>query len=203
MPNEETITHWIADLKDGDEKAAGQLWDRYFDRLVQLARSKLGTSPKQVADEEDVASSVFRCLCEGAARGAYHPLADREDLWRLVITITAHKAIDQHRRLTPLKRGGGQVRCEVDLAKQSGQFVLDQINNGDPSPEFVIQMNDEFQALMAKLPSDVLRNIAIWKMEGYTNAAIAEKLDLTTRSVERKLRRIRECWQEHMDDAAN
>jgi hypothetical protein len=39
-----------------------------------------------------------------------------------------------------------------------------------------------------------LRQIALWKLEGDTNAEIARKLECTLRTVERKLERIRIYW---------
>ena len=41
---------------------------------------------------------------------------DRDDLWRLLVAITERKAIDQMRRARRVKRGGGRVRTEADLA---------------------------------------------------------------------------------------
>jgi hypothetical protein len=35
-----------------------------------------------MADEEDVALSVFRCLCDGAARGQFADVAIRDELWK-------------------------------------------------------------------------------------------------------------------------
>ena len=40
-----------------------------------------------------------------------------------------------------------------------------------------------------------LRQIATWKLEGYTNAEIAKQLDCTLRTVQRKLDRIRGYWE--------
>jgi hypothetical protein len=34
MPADESITRWIALLKEGDPAAAQRLWERYFRRLV-------------------------------------------------------------------------------------------------------------------------------------------------------------------------
>ena len=45
------------------------------------------------------------------------------------------------------------------------------------------------------LGDEELRSIARWKMEGDTNAEIADKLGCLPRTVERKLRRIRELWE--------
>src|SRR5262249_38049231 len=111
-PPDPSVTQWIDHLKRGEESAASALWQRYFDRLVRLAQPKLGPAPRRVADEEYVALRVFRCLCEGAARGRFPELADRDDLWRLLATLTLHKVIDQKRRSSGQKRGGGAVRGE-------------------------------------------------------------------------------------------
>jgi DNA-directed RNA polymerase specialized sigma24 family protein len=40
-----------------------------------------------------------------------------------------------------------------------------------------------------------LQQIAIMKMEGYTDGEIAEKLGVVTRTVERKMARIRAKWE--------
>jgi hypothetical protein len=98
---EGSITHWIADLKAGDEDAARQLWQRYFDQLGRLARVKLRSAPRAMADEEDVALSAFHSLCAAAARGGFSELNDRDDLWRLLVTITARKAVRQAVKWTP------------------------------------------------------------------------------------------------------
>ena len=52
-------------------------------------------------------------------------------------------------------------------------------------------MEEEFQALLARLPTDRLRQIAIWKMEGYTNEEIAEKAGISPRMVAYDLTVIR------------
>ena len=54
---------------------------------------------------------------------------------------------------------------------------------------------EEFQRLLARLPSEELRAIALWKMEGHTNAEIAALLGCTTVTVERRLQLIRATWK--------
>src|SRR5262249_37675856 len=72
------VTRWISALKAGAPKAAQPLWERYFDRLVRLARAQLRESRRggADADEEDAALSAFDALCRGAAAGRYPQLAD-------------------------------------------------------------------------------------------------------------------------------
>ena len=188
-----SVTRWIAALKEGDDQAASALWQRYFDRLVGLARRKLGATPRRAADEEDVALSVFRCLCDGAARGRFPVLTDRDDLWRLLTTLTIHKAIDQKRRAAGKKRGGGQVRGESVFGGDEGAG-LDNFVAEEPTPELLATLAEEHSRLMRTLDDDTLRQVALAKMEGYTNEEIAGKLGVTCRSVERKLNRIRTQW---------
>ncbi len=124
---EGSVTRWIADLKGGDAEAARALWGRYFDDLVRIARAKLRATRRVGADEdeEDAALSAFDSFCAGAARGQFPNLADRHDLWRLLVVIAARKArrrpiagVDRNaegcsgsRRETPrLDRPGRRVR---------------------------------------------------------------------------------------------
>ena len=95
-----------ANLKAGDLAAAQPLWERYFQRLVRLARQKLraGHRSGADADAEDAALNVFDSFCDGVARGRFPQLDDRDDLWRLLVTITTHKVTDHARRHGRQKR---------------------------------------------------------------------------------------------------
>jgi len=130
-----SISRWIAALKEGDNEAAAGLWRQYFDRLVRLAKKRLGAAQRRAADEEDVALSVFRCLCEGAARGRFPDVTDRDNLWRLLTTMTIRKVIDQKRRAGGLKRGGGHVRGESAFDDLPDSTGLDQVLGDEPTPE--------------------------------------------------------------------
>ena len=110
MSNDETVTHWVRQLEAGSQEAANQLWQRYYQELVELARKRLGSTPRRMSDEEDVALSVLRCLYDGAARGQFAALVNRQELWQLLAAITVRKVIDHKRHLTKQKRGGGRVR---------------------------------------------------------------------------------------------
>ena len=66
-----------------------------FDRLVHLARAHLKSSLRRVADEEDVAICAFNSFCRGAEQGRFPKLDDSTDLWRVLVTITERKAINQ------------------------------------------------------------------------------------------------------------
>ncbi len=190
MPAEGSVTHWIQLLPDGDQKAAQQLWEKYFQRLVGLARVKLQDFPRRVADEEDLALSAFDSFCRGIEQGRFPQMADRTNLWSLLVTITARKVLNLKRDQQRLKRGGSATPDGLDEA-----FELEHAHGEEPSPDFVAEVTEECQRLLDLLGDDDLRRIAMWKMEGYTNKEIAEKLPGSPRTVERKLELIRGIWE--------
>src|SRR5262249_7628732 len=106
-----SVTRWIGDLKAGGDSAAQHLWERYFHRLVHLARARLRAARRSggIADEEDAALSAFDSFCRGAAAGRYPRLADRDGLWRLLVVITLRKVMAQVGRQAARKRGGGRL----------------------------------------------------------------------------------------------
>jgi DNA-directed RNA polymerase specialized sigma24 family protein len=177
----ERITHWLGLLQAGDLRAAQPLWERYFERLVRLAQSRL--PPAGDADGEDVALSAFASFCRGAAAGRFPRLADRHDLWRLLVFITAQKAADHLARRKARKRGGG--------APHADPAALEQVVGREPTPEFAALVAEEFQRLLGRLADGELRQIALWKLEGYTNQEISERAGCALRTVANKLELIR------------
>jgi DNA-directed RNA polymerase specialized sigma24 family protein len=193
-----SVTHWISLLKAGEHAAAQPLWEAYCRRLAGLARRKLGTAPRRAADEEDVALSAFDSFCRGAEQGRFPQLHDRDDLWHLLVVLTARKALQLRRHECREKRGGGKILTEGDLetADDSGEGALARVLGQEPTPEFAAQVAEEYQRLLDLLGDDELRAIALWKMEGETNEDIAAKLGCVPRTVERRLRVIRSLWDQ-------
>jgi DNA-directed RNA polymerase specialized sigma24 family protein len=195
--SDDEITRWLEGLAEGDNAAVGEVWGRYYERLVRLARQKLGEGHRREADEEDVALSAFHSLCRGAAEGRFPQLDNRHDLWKLLVTITARKAGAQLRRAHRHKRGGGAVRGEsvfIQADASNRPFGIDDVMGDEPTPELVAAITEQCDRLLAALGDDLLRRIALAKLEGYSNEEIAAQLDCVPRTVERKLARIREIW---------
>jgi len=197
VDHQEDITAWIGRLKEGDDRAAEAIWQQYFDKLVRLARRKLEGMPRRAVDEEDVALSAINSFCARAADDRFARLNDRHDLWKLLVTITARKALAQQKRHRAQKRGGGNVRGDSifvrpdDNQREAG---LAQVLGSEPSPELAAMVAETCQELLERLGDDSLQTVARLKMEGYSNDEIAGQLNCTTRTVERKLNLIRSKW---------
>ena len=177
---EGSITRWIGELQAGariDEATQG-LWERYYDRLVHLARARLRDAPRGPADEEDAALSAFDSFCRGVAAGRFPRLGSRDDLWRILVTIT-RKAADQIRDERRQKRGGGRLLGEAALvgAEDGAVCGFEAIAGREPSPEFAALVADEVRLRLAELRDESLRRVALLRLEGYDNGDIAALLE--------------------------
>lgn len=189
-----SMTERICELRAGRnvDDAARAIWDRYFEPLVRLARARLRDLPGAMVGEEDVALSTLDCLCRGLPEGRYPGLSGRDDLFRLMVTITARKAANRIRDESRGRRGGGRVVDERALdAEGDGAGGLAALAGREPPPESAAIFAGELGRLLAALPSDEHKAIAALKLEEYTDREIADRLGLGLRTVERKLAVIR------------
>jgi DNA-directed RNA polymerase specialized sigma24 family protein len=195
-----SVTRLIIDLRSHDPKvrelAARLVWGRYFQELLVLARNHLSARIRGREDEEDVLQSMYKSFCLRQRRGDFD-LANRDQLWDLLVQITLRKARNTATRHLQGKR---DVRRESGLAasrsdQDSKATIVDQIDSDGPTPAEAALMNEALERRFQMLKDPDLRQIALWKLEGYTNLEIAAQLQCTVRTVERKLERIRAYWE--------
>jgi DNA-directed RNA polymerase specialized sigma24 family protein len=200
-----SVTRLIIDLRSDEpavrEVAARLVWGRYFQELLVLARNHLSARIRSREDEEDVLQSMYKSFCIRQRRGDFD-LANRDELWNLLVRITLRKARNAANRHLQGKR---DVRREdAEAADRPGEeplgTILDQIDSDGPTPAEAALLNEALERRFQMLKDPDLRQIALWKLEGYTNPEIATKLDCTVRTVERKLERIRTYWETARDE---
>jgi RNA polymerase sigma factor (sigma-70 family) len=193
------VTTWLRNLStEGGEEAAQRLWERYFERLIRLARKKLGPGKRRMSDEEDVVLSAFHSFFRRAAAGRFPRLEDREDLWKILVRITVRKAFDHQKHEYRQKRGGGAVRGDSIFrsdGESEGCGGIEQVMGREPTPEFAAQVVEEYERLLGRLEDDTLREIAILRLESNSVAEIGQQLGCSLRTVKRRLAIIREQWE--------
>jgi hypothetical protein len=149
-----SVTRWLGRLRAGGPAAARQLWERYFRRLVGLARKRLHGAARRATDEEDVALSAFDSFCRSAEQGRFPDLADRDGLWRLLV-VTDRKASNQREHATRQKRvpRGGNVLNEGALppADSAGGSPLARLPSREPTPEYAAQVAETWRRLFGLL----------------------------------------------------
>jgi DNA-directed RNA polymerase specialized sigma24 family protein len=195
MRFESSISRCIVRLKSGDEEAIEPIWRRYYRRLVGLVHRKLHGKARRIVDGEDIALSAFDSFARGVKRGRFPELRDRNDLWRLILTIAERKAFDRNAECFRLKRGGKAGRqlslsdCERDGKLQAGKAA----NRLEPTPEEAA-VTAETMAMLLKMLDPEMQRLALGKLEGFTNRELANELSCSLATVERKLKLIRKVW---------
>lgn len=195
------VSYWIDQVKAGDSLATHQLWQHYFERLVRAVGAKLIGRVKGWSDEEDVAISVMKSFYRAAEAGRFPDLTNRDDLWRLLLRMASRKIIDRHRHGNRQRRGGSNL--PQSLHKEDSDYGLEAIEvlGNEPSPEMVMSMAETIEAVIRVLGDGQLRELAVGKMEGYSNAELALRFQCSERTIERRLNLIREkCQQELIDE---
>ncbi|WP_148075430.1 ECF-type sigma factor [Bythopirellula goksoeyrii] len=198
MSKSTNVSHWIELVKAGDSAAANRIWQHYFDRLVRSVRARLQGQNLAISDEDDIVVSVFDSFYNAAENGRFPNLTDRDDLWRLLLRMAARKVVDKRRHDRRQRRGGNVQLHSLDHAGEDKQ-VIEAIGD-EPSPEMVLMMQESVEQLFSHLGVGQIRDLAVAKLEGYTNAEIAQRLGCSERTIERRLNLIREkCQQELVD----
>lgn len=190
MTEEISITNWMGQLKDGDNAAAEPIWHHFFGRLVEFARAKLRGSSKVVSDEEDVALSVLKSVCIGIRAGRFADLESSESLWRMLLVVCGRK-ISNHRAFN--NRAKRDVKNQVAI--DSDNHWVHSLISQEPTPEMAAELTENLSVLLEGLERPELKEIAILKMQGYTNEEMGIKLDCSLSTIERKLRTIRALWK--------
>ena len=195
MPNNDSISRWIQEVKSGKKDAEHDLWNRCFPVLVRRANRRLRGIRRAVEDEEDVAAKALKSFFSAIRRDRYPDLAGRDSLWRLLKKITKDKAIDVIRRhdRQPTVVGGSVLNTIA--APDVHTIPVDDADNGDLTSSVAAIMTEEVRRLLGLLEDAELETISLGKLEGDTNEEIANELDCSVRTVERRLNLIREKWQ--------
>ena len=203
------VSGWISTLRDAAagsggeaDSAAQKLWERYFERLARRVDRKF--LPGGDGDGQDVALSVLVSFFRGASAGRFPQLADPHTLWPLLVVMAARKVYDRVEKRETKKRGGGWTNV--------GAEALEQVMGRTPSPELSAELDDECRRRLDALDEvDTahprqderlhLRQIALWKLEGYTSAEIAARLECDETTVALRLGLIRRRWRTDEGDA--
>jgi hypothetical protein len=195
-----SVTQLLGLLRSPDSRvrneAAAMIWKGYCAVLLDLACQNLDQRLQRRVGAEDIVQRTFKSFFLRQQRGEYD-LADRQDLLRLLVRMTLNKArgaaTREARQRRDYRRDRPGTGIEVDA--EEAEWLLELGGQTAPTPEDAAALAEEAEQRLGQLPDD-LRQIALWKLEGYTNAEIAAlpQMRSSVRTVERKLRLIRQAW---------
>lgn len=171
--------------RKGDDQAAKELFDRYLERLVALARRRLSQRMASRVDPEDIVQSVFRTFF-GRLKDGQFEFADQDDLCKLLMRITVHKTL---RQVAYHKADKRSPNLELGQGEE-GQERLYALLDREPTPEATAMFLDQLEHFLNRLrPQE--RKILEMRMQGYSNDEIAAKLGIYDRKIRRIIERVR------------
>ena len=178
-------------IRDGEQQAATDLFLRYSDRLLNLAKSNTSPQLSPRFDPEDVVQSVFRSFFRRVSDGAYD-VPPGEELWRLLLVLSLNKV----RGLAKFHRA--QKRSvEATLTGDEYADLIEQFSEPDPQPRQILEM--VLEKVLGELP-DSQRDIVERRIQGESVVDIATSTQRSRRTVERVIKKFRDQIAELTDD---
>ena len=197
MPSEEDSVHLFSRLKEGDEGAAEEIFERYLHRLSALAKNRLSQKIQRRVDAEDVVQSAYRTFFRNAREDRYE-LSRSGDLWRLLAAITVNKTLRQvefHRAAKRSVNHEAALPTDDNAAKQVMQSFA-----REPTAEEELALADEIEAFMQPLnPLD--RQVLNMRLQDFDSEEIATAIGRSTRTVRRILERLKSALTVHFQDS--
>lgn len=170
----------LAGLSAGDQDAARRLHERYVQALIRLAARRLGRDLGPRADPESVAQSVFLSFFLRQRRGDYQ-LYSWPMVYGLLAHITFRKCLNRIRHHRQEKRDPGPVQPLEDWTAAAR----------DPGPDEEAMVADLLNRALADCDDDE-RAMIDGVLAGESAAKVAERVGLSTRTVQRTVEEFRE-----------
>lgn len=178
----------LQQYQDGHSDAATALFDRYVERLIALARRRIGPKLRRRIDAEDVIQSAYRSFFVHAKDGRYQ-LAKAGDLWRLLAAITLNKLRGQIEKQSAAKRS---IDCEVPT-----DSALIAAKAPEPSADEVVAIVEELHLVVDRLrPGE--RTVLTARLQGQSIPEISEETGRSERTIRRLLTKVRQRIEERL-----
>ena len=199
---DDEITLFLKDSQGIGEEGAQAIWESYLPKLMRVIESKLRNSSKRIIDSDDIAQNAMLSLFRGLKEHKFDSLENRDELWALLIIITARKVTRERRREMAEKRGRGTTRGEsafIVAGRIDDCYGINQVLDENQMPESASRVLKTYEELLPQISDQKTRNTAMLRMEGYTNPEIAEKMKCSVVRVEQRISKIRKVWKRELE----
>lgn len=168
-----SITGWLYSVRQGNDEAAKNIWDRWYDRLC--ARVSPHSGRLRIHDNEDIASDAFAEFFRELREGKFSSLQNRSQIWKLLATIAVRKSVASYRFEQAQCRGGGQQVYSFEEANQQQGAIAAHRSPATPGA---------VEELILSIKDPKLARVARMKIDGLDTSQIARKLDCSMRQVQ-------------------
>ncbi len=179
MPNDELL---LRRCRNGDDDAALQIYLKYAEKLICLAKKETSAELAARFDPEDIVQSVFRTFFRRVANGQYEA-PDGDELWKLLLVMALNKV---RTRATQHRAG------KRDIRKTEGSDSLDDSFRNrceKETAETILRLSiDELIEQQPESHRAIIRH----RINGLDVQAISDECGKSKRTVERVLQSFRQ-----------
>lgn len=173
-------TQLLIQLGEGDESAAGPLFERYRPMLERVAKAKIRHSGLRGKDELDAAQSVIWLYINAVRNGQMRDVNNHKSFENVLLTMLSNKVNDYFKHELRQKRGGGNVTNFSGLSSEKMVQFVDERK----TEQFLESL---INTIADPISSERGKEIARLLMNGFTRKEAAEELGITERTVYREL----------------
>lgn len=194
-----SVTGNLRRAQSGDHVAFEWLWHRYYQSLIRHLKKRTDGPGFETVDPEDVAHRVFISLHQGLSEEKFHSLHGRYQLWKLLTLIGLRKAINQSRKnmldQRSIEHSAISGYSVIDLRVSTRSYVT-QVDKSFDGLRFEEELEHGLSLLDKEHPNQRLRELAVLKINGMSNAKIADEFGWSRKTVALRLNLIFEIWRE-------
>jgi RNA polymerase sigma-70 factor, ECF subfamily len=183
-------------LRAGDTGAATEVFRRFADRLIALARTKLDARIRRKEDPEEVVQSVYGSFFNRYRAGKLD-VASWDSLWSLLTVITVRKCLNRTEYYMARCRS---VAGEIDAGSwDHAASGLSEAIDREPTPLEAAVLTETVERMMRGL-KQCDRSIIELSLWGCPPREISSELGVSERKVVRVRGRIKERLQRMQAD---
>lgn len=185
----EVTIAWLDNLADGKPDAVEEFWRRYGEALQRVAERQIASWLRRRVDPEDVVQSACRTFFRRASEGNFS-LDSKDDLWKLMLTITLNKVRMQARFHSRHRRSASKEQPlpeEASLQPAEWDHAIEQV-----------ELQDMLKAAFSEADDERHQVLKLW-LEGCTQVEIADAIGCSERTVRRIQDRIRKDLSSYLE----
>lgn len=181
---------WLRRVVDGQDGFETLAVSRFSERLLKLASAKMSPRLARRLDAEDIVQSVFESFFR-RHRDQQFEFENVNDVWRLLAAMTYRKTVQAARHHTRQQR-------DINREKNEGPNHLlecEPPNSDVPTASAVVMMQELLDEILRRLP-DTHHEMLMLRLEQYSIEEIAGRVQVSTRTVNRTLARVRQVAED-------
>ena len=178
----------------GDERAAGLLFERYFDQLDRFAERRMSPQLKRRVGSDDVAQSVFRSFFDKLQKGEFQ-LEESGELWKLLAHLAARKIMRKVEFNRAAKRSMAAERPIDSHHSDEKQAAASVVDAQAVNPQDAAEINDSIEFVLKDLCPQ-WRQILELSHEHFEVAEIAKNVNVSETDVRRVMILRMKCRQQ-------